>query len=65
MYFDTQYDAFCYLESPRKEIMNSDLPALVQAADAGLRSGVDPVMAEVVAFVISASYILLYSSLFN
>lgn len=37
---------FCSLESIRGEIMNSDLPSLVQYADAGLKAGVDPVMAE-------------------
>lgn len=37
---------FCSLESMRGEIMNSDLPSLVQYADAGLKAGVDPVMAE-------------------
>lgn len=37
---------FCCLESRRGEIMNSDLPSLVQYADAGLKAAVDPVMAE-------------------
>lgn len=38
--------AFCSLETSREEIMRSDLPALVQSADAGLKAGVHPVIAE-------------------
>jgi hypothetical protein len=38
--------SFCNLESTREEIMKSDLPSLVQLADAGLKAGIDPVMAD-------------------
>lgn len=38
--------AFCSLETSREEIMRSDLPDLVHSADAGLKAGVHPVMAD-------------------
>ena len=38
--------AFCSLETSREDIIESDLPSLVLKADSGLKSGVEPMLAE-------------------
>ena len=37
---------FCLLDTNRGDVMNSDLPSLVAKSDAGLKGGVEPILAE-------------------